>query len=374
MTQYNSRNPIKQTSKNPLIMSGLNSNLIILDTIPTKSTSILDKRLETLQKAKKTTVKLSKRIRNISEPHRKLSERMENCQKFHSLATLKCGHGNVKSVASSFRCQSKLCSYCSSKRSGNIVKQLAQPLKQYVNDKELQPFFITLTFKNTETLPTTNELKKARINFFNSKFMRENGFHSSIGSMELKIGKNSKQWHLHYHFLILLSFPNFECNSNGKFPIEVNQRMSETWEKANGGKGFIVDGRKFQIGKEKSFSEIFKYITKLNEVDKWSDKQLIEFLNWSKNRKQFYNIGKTRNNPEFKQLIKDCNEDVEVKETLPKKCDKCSCDEYLVNNYKWDFINSQYILRSYFVGKVNENGFIGPTGPEIFVKPKILYH
>lgn len=250
---------------------------------------------------KRASVTLSGRISRFDG---RRAERMKGCCSVVSRITVKSRTNGQERYEfhPTVTCKDRLCPYCSRSRSAKLSNRLSDPLRQLQSNRQLHASFLTLTFRNTDELRTFEELTKARKKLLKGKFLKQYGIVGSIGAIEVKLGKDSKKWHSHFHLVV---FTEKEIpTENGKWTIEANQILADEWY-AITGDSFILRGMAF----DGNYKEILKYISK--GVEKMTDEQLKDFCQWSKGRRFLFTTGELYNNKELKALIKQAETEEE---------------------------------------------------------------
>lgn len=285
-------------------------------------TEAFEDRLQAKTARKRRSLVLAGRIEKF-DPVR--GQRMRNCNRRYSVAVSKCIHRYTVGLKSgvSFNCEDRLCPECSRKRSARLVRKLSGPLAKLQERRGLTASFVTLTLKNSDELPSFSDLTRWKKRLLRSKFWQEFGLYGTVGSLEVKLGENSGQWHCHFHVLaftqrpvpLILTGPEV-----GKWQVSVNQELSEAWMKANDGHGFIVRG----VGFDGDFREILKYIGK--GIEDMDDDRLEEFCGWSHGRRFLFLTGGLYANKELQELIAEENNSREVEESY--HCPHCQCTDF----------------------------------------------
>lgn len=318
-----------------------NKNKPLLDTLETSY-----QKLSRVETRKTNCYKISQRIMSVDN---KLANRMAGCGSFHTIARLKCNHESAKSIHHSFRCKSKLCEYCARQRSNKIEDKFTEPLKRIQNEMNLKPYLMTFTFKHSQELPDKKILQNIKRKLFRSRLFSDRGYFGSIGTLEIKKSNKKNLWNYHFHFIVYFLF-GFETITSGpninRLITSENQLLSDVWKRCNKnfGESYIVDGRNF----DGRYREVFKYVTKFDDIDNWSPKRLEEFVKWIKNKRTLFTNGKMFNNTAMKQIVKDIeNEKIDNNEQQQvKECEDCGCKDYTISKYKYDTSKLKYNLVS----------------------------
>ena len=323
------------------------SGKLLLDTLPL---IVQPDELQAKTERKRRSVSLSRRIADFDE---RRSERMSNCGRRYTRAVSRCTHKHTVSmkVSNHFDCQDRLCPECARKRSARLVSRLSEPLRQLQTGNGLFASFVTLTLKNTESLPASKDLVRWKKRLLSSSFWQPYGLYGTLGSLEVKIGEGSGLWHVHFHFVAFtrLPVPVIETGSEaGKWQVSVNQELSEAWTKANYGNGFIVRGVSF----DGNYQELLKYISK--GIEAMTDEQLEQFCTWSHRRRFVFLTGGLFANQELKALLKEAEEERDEEREEAHHCSECGCTDYERQDFVYD-----RSLRSYVLEKVSD--FVFPT-------------
>jgi hypothetical protein len=234
------------------------------------------------------------------------------------------------------------------------VSRLSEPLRQLQTGNGLFASFVTLTLKNTESLPASKDLVRWKKRLLSSNFWQPYGLYGTLGSLEVKIGEGSGLWHVHFHLVCFTerAIPVIETGTEaGKWQVSVNQSLSESWKKANEGNGFIVRGVSF----DGNYQEVLKYLTKESET--MTDEQLKEFCTWSHRRRFVFLTGGLFANPELKALLKQAEEENIEQVEESHHCPECGCTDYEREDIVWN-----RSLRSYVLERVSD--FVFPKREE----------
>jgi plasmid rolling circle replication initiator protein Rep len=316
---------------------------VLLDTLETSEQA---ETLSAITDRKRHSVSLSRRIAKFDK---KRSEVMNSCGQRFSRLVSKCEHKHTLSATGAFYCKDRLCPTCQRKRSFKLVHKLSSPLAELQLKNGLFASFITLTLKNTDKLPSFSDLSRWKKKLFKDKFWNSYGLFGAIGTLEVKLGERSGLWHVHFHLVVMTekALPLIATGEQaGNFQLEVNQALSEAWEKANSGSGFIVRGKSF----DGNYTEVLKYITK-GTLD-MTDGQLEEFCSWSKGRRFLSMTGKLYANKELKALLQQVEELEEETEQNACECPECKCKDFEKQDFVFD-----YHLKSYVLEKVSDFSF-----------------
>lgn len=323
----------------------------LLDTLPL---IVQADELRAKTERKRRSVSLSRRIALFDE---RRAERMANCGRRVSRIVSKCEHKHTVSIRGSnhFDCQDRLCPECARKRSARLVSRLSEPLRQIQTANGLYASFVTLTLKNTESLPVSKDLIRWKKKVLKSKFWDAYGLYGTLGSLEVKIGEGSGLWHVHFHLVCFTEkpVPTIETGSEaGKWQVSVNQELSEAWTKANEGNGFIIRGVSF----DGNYAEVLKYISK--GIEFMSDEHLEEFCKWSHRRRFVFLTGKLFANPELKTLLKQAQEEQDERREEACQCPECGCVDYERQDFRWNRSLDSYVLE-----RVSDFVFPSGNGP-----------
>jgi hypothetical protein len=159
-----------------------------------------------------------------------------------------------------------LCPLCALRRGAKYVQAYMEKLEIVLNDNPgLWPYLVTLTVKDGPDLLERFQHLKLGIEAMNRKRQEaDRGRRSPIemnkalggvSSYEIKKGKNSEEWHPHYHATWLCEEQPYET------------RLSEEWKEITGD-SFIVDVKPFTIeqGLYTAFLEVFAYALKFSTL------------------------------------------------------------------------------------------------------------
>lgn len=295
----------------------------LLDTLETTGRCFLgkgkqaktDEKRDKFRDRKRQSVALSKRFRRVGLI--KEADQLAKCCEIGKRSScIDCG--TVKKYYDFWQCKHRLCPVCAHARSVKNAERISRFLASYIPKNGLYSYFLTLTFRNTEELPDIKALNACRKKLFASKLMKEMGFVGGISALEVKTGKNSGQWHAHFHCLALSTKPIelIEVGEyKGYFQNAVNQRIAEQWQKITGD-SFVVRGRNYEIS---DIREIVKYISKTSE---FNDVQLKEFAEWSKGKRFITCYGVLYANAELSKGI-DADDVDDDADDVP--VDECVC-------------------------------------------------
>lgn len=140
-----------------------------------------------------------------------LADKLDSCGLF--INVIRCINCNTRHFAGYFRCKSRFCLPCSHIKSMLYISRIVERLKQL---EGYRLYFLTLTLRDRETLKgMIEELRDAWKKLTNtnkeSRKKFKERFQGYIKSIEIKRGKNSGRWHVHYHVLLYqYNYVNFE--------------------------------------------------------------------------------------------------------------------------------------------------------------------
>jgi hypothetical protein len=207
-------------------------------------------RLFTRQTTKDKLLKLYQTA-NLTEE----SFKLENCCK--KFGTLKCSGNHVQSYYPTERCRLPLCPDCAIYRQKRAFQRLFPKFQEFArtNPKD-RLVLITLTLENSsDNLLEIHRFIKKSFRKLRQKKNWKTKMRGGIASFELTIDK-AGQWHYHCHILAQRkSFDRYEQSD-----------LSDDWNKATCGKGFIADIR--QVDLKDGFREVLKYSFKPLDVEK----------------------------------------------------------------------------------------------------------
>ena len=287
-----------------------------------------------------------------------------------------------------------LCPMCGRKRSDVIIKKYMPAIEEQ-HDKHKNAYLVTFTIENQDNFNTAWRVLTDSIRAFRRKGQkRNNGYSggeaykikSGIGCAEIKAGKNSGKYHLHFHYIfftdeqidyhvydeklkkeIIREF--FETKGykplksdlrkaakkiihvfnkkNGTLEPKLFSKFSYEWYLSTGGNGVNIDIRPIDKNKplKKQVREIIKYTSKISDLTK---KQILEVLTEKDNKRFLSTWGELRKLPDIE------NETEENENTLKYS--------YIINeNYKIEkgiYENGTKEQKKYYERMINKKGEI----------------
>lgn len=195
----------------------------------------------------------------------KLSSRLAGCGSWlHMREFLLSGESRLRNA--NFCKNFLMCQSCAARRSGKLVNPYAAKV-EVIQDMypDLIPAMITLTIRNGPDLPerishikaSWKKMMEAKRNGASGKGRHStiewNKVLGSIRAFEVKLGKNSGEWHVHAHCFVLLK------------EYVSQTHLSSEWEKFTGD-SYIVDVRKCKNGIVPGLIEVLKYVSKPSEL------------------------------------------------------------------------------------------------------------
>ena len=325
----------------------------LLDTL---ETSVSKDRTAEESKRKREAEKVAIALENAG-----LHERARNirqCSQSYFRRSYSCGHESQTRQGTGwlfFRCKDKLCPNCNHVRSLKLSKQLAPALEALASAKGLYVCHLTLTYLNTDYLPSYKTMCGQVKRLLNSKskarkaFWDRYGYFGAVRNFEVTIAKDGR-FHPHFHILLFTERPIelIETGEHaGNWQNSVNQELSDLWLEITKDSP-IVQGKSFGF---KGMFEMVKYLTK--GVPSMPSTQLSELVEWSNGKRFFELLGGLRANEELKQLLEEQESDD------PECCPECGCNEFVdilmrfdararryVESEDWYGIDAQTYLRS----------------------------
>lgn len=197
------------------------------------------------------------------------TENMELCGQFINSIDCKCCH--AKHFAGFKKCKSRWCSNCNHLRSLLWMAKLYPVLFKWVDDGN-NVFKVGFTVKDTDSVREGLDLIETswRGMTHDDKNFRKywkGRFVGGIRSLEVKIGRHSKQWHPHLHCLLL---------TDGTFHRDYNY-LKDNWEyHTNKFYSLVLRDKTEKIGSVylkgldsqdlmKELAEAIKYLTKFDD-------------------------------------------------------------------------------------------------------------
>lgn len=280
---------------------------LLLDTVQTSDG------VSGVQDRKRRGVSLSRRIARFDK---RRGERMATCgQTVHMTTCTKPGCGYHRQTFP-LRCADPLCPNCSRRKAMRLSATLGRGLADYQGKRNLHAYLLTLTFKDTDTLPSYSRIVKQSKRLLSlKKLWKPYGLVGGVRAFEIKLGERSGLWHPHFHVLIFTRLPipcYVDKNEAVRFEWSVNQAISEQWQKITTD-SFIVDGRAF----DGDHRELFKYLAK--GAEKMNDERLRELAEWQRHKRVLSLFGELYNNAELKEAMSQAD----AEDTPLHSCPEC---------------------------------------------------
>jgi hypothetical protein len=247
---------------------------------------LLPQRLAIYAKAHERAVAMSEYIRNHANFNSFVQNR-SNKGIVHRLGS--CGNyllfrdyyqiNEVRLHQANFCKKHLVCPLCALRRGSKYVQAYSEKLNVVLEDDPgLWPYLVTLTVKDgPDLMERFNHLKFSVMKMTELRkeagrdrrgLLEMNKALGGVSSYEVKKGKNSEEWHPHYHATWLCKEQPYET------------KLSEEWEEITGD-SFIVDVKPFDSGQDiiKGFLEVFAYSLKLSTLtleDNWEAFQKLQ--------------------------------------------------------------------------------------------------
>jgi diadenosine tetraphosphate (Ap4A) HIT family hydrolase len=248
-------------------------------------------RSETFKARQKTKRHLALLASEIHEPE--LSEKLLRC---HSrLGFLTCGK-HIHQVIPNYVCEFRLCPDCARRKSRKRLNSHLPAMTAFVRENRVTPVHLVLTqtHKKETRKQSVKRLRDAFSNLIRREFWKEH-FKGGTWSIEFTKGKDN----LHHTHLHIIGFRN-------RF-FDIKFLRSE-WKSVTGNSSVL---RLDPITKlSKGLLEVFKYVSKPLDVDKFKAEDLRDFLKL-KNTNLFGSFG------EFRKFKSDYSVSDDDKASLP---------------------------------------------------------
>lgn len=244
-----------------------------------------------------------------------------------------CGHDSYLGLST---CKDRACDTCQHIRSQRLILKYAEPIEKYIQENNLHAYMLTLTFKNSDSLPDYRKLNSYRKRLLARKLFQDYGLRGGLCAFEVTENKNTGQVHPHFHCLILTERPLpiiATGKKKGAWQVSFNQAVAEEWKRITGN-SYIVDGREF-VG----MNELIKYATK--SVSDLSDSRFVEFVLWSKGKRFLSAFGDLYGN---KKLFSDREEEVEEHEYKQCGCTECGSTNVERHLLHWRPEHGRYVF------------------------------
>ncbi len=148
-----------------------------------------------LLNAAKSVLSPECRMRLLSE-----AQKIEDCG--NCINTVRCNDCGTNHFRSFTRCKSKYCPLCQNVKSRLWIVELLQWLRQW-REQGNYVVFCTFTLKDTDSLNEGLRQLEGAWRLMSTRYRKMflDHFPGGFRSLEVKTGKNSKQWHPHLHVL-----------------------------------------------------------------------------------------------------------------------------------------------------------------------------
>lgn len=313
------------------------SPLLLLDTVseqlttPSRKIGAPDPETARWDKRKKRSEKVADALERIELTDR--ADKMRGCSQTFQREVSRCSHHRTRGKAFPFHCDDRLCPVCAARRSAKVSSRWSRAVERYSRERGVHSYFVTLTVRDMETLPAFGELTKLRKKLLRHRWWKQYGLVGGVSAFELKLGKNSGEWHPHFHILVFTEreIPLIEEGEHkGKWQVSVNQELSDVWREITGD-SFILRGVAF----DGNMRELVKYCVKGPEL--LPDDRLKEYALWARGKRFLSAFGECYNNPLIQEAMKEEGEREEC-------CPECGCDEYEVHHFRWSHKHGRYLL------------------------------
>lgn len=258
--------------------------------------------------------------------------RMKECGKYiNGLECKKCG---AKHFAGFNRCKKRFCLACNHVRLLMWLARIKLRVDELLDD--YYPAMITFTVRDSDDL-------EERIRFIEGAWrLLKNGnkkwrkifsrrFVGGVRSLEVKIGKNSGEWHVHYHCLVMIP--------RTKHVVKDFYWLRKAWKQCTKEQGSIEIHQIRDRGKglNGAICEVVKYIVK-PEKKIYEDDRFID-LYWAlKNKRQINTWGL------FRGMSREIESDIdkmEEKKIEQFVCSICGCTEAELKMYVYNIYSSE---------------------------------
>lgn len=298
-------------------------------------------------------------LREIYE--KKTAENIDECGKYVNIAV--CQSCGAEHFAGYFNCKTRWCFNCLNKRLLCWIKRIMPILEQWYSEGN---FCTKMNFTVRDSMPLNAPLKSLEESFraiYNGSSARRKKWHErfpgGVRSLEVKLGKNSGEWHPHYHCLTLQKYGEYEKDYYW---------VSDLWHEILGYNGIVIkkDGtqdfnwngnvylqkvyrKRNNTGLINAVAESLKYIVKIDEkLDSelnrnfYKDKELFSDLFYTlKGKRQtsswglLYGIGK--------QIDEDMKSE-NYEKLIDFVCQKCGFTEAELITKIYEDITEQSVL------------------------------
>lgn len=200
--------------------------------------------------------------------YQSLAERLSTCGMF--VNTIRCLRCESRHFAGFLRCGSRICLPCARVRGLLMFARVMQRIKDLDVEGNVYLYFLTLTLRNMANLKEmigiiygfwralTHERKELRM-------LWKQRFIGYVRSMEIKRGKNSRLWHVHFHVLLVAR----EYGRDFEW-------ICKAWKDITGDNGSVwIEG----VDKtEKAVLEVCKYLVKPGNMDAEDWRHILESI------------------------------------------------------------------------------------------------
>lgn len=272
-----------------------------LDTLQTSSSNVEPSQDEKRQKQRENAKKASRKVAWIVAHYdQKRAQRIEKCTVRY--ARYACGACGTEKQIRAFRCGDRLCPVCARIRSSKLVSRWEGALVAYeageITGSPRYPYLLTLTLRNGTTLPAREGMQKQyRKLIAHSVWDQFGGVLGALCAVEVTRGKGRKRtFHPHMHALVYFDRPipetflsstseNKTGNGNGK-----HSELSPIWKQITGDSHIIHLVPFFG-----SPSEVLKYVTKVEEFEKFPPDMFSHLMDWLKGMRASSTLGELYN-------------------------------------------------------------------------------
>ncbi len=253
-------NGFNSVADNPTLSGSKSASHTYLDTGVLNSQRTENKsRSETFRARQKTKRHLADLATKIHEPE--LSEKLLRC---HSrVGFLSCGL-HFHQVIPNYVCEFRLCPDCARRKSRKRVNKYLPAMTAFVRQNRVTPVHLVLTqtHKRETRKQSVKRLKSAFDNLIRREFWKEH-FKGGTWSLEFTKGKDG----LHHTHLHIIGFRN-------RF-FDIKFLRSE-WKSVTGNSSVLRLDPITELSK--GLLEVFKYVSKPLDVDKFKPEDLRDFL------------------------------------------------------------------------------------------------
>jgi len=247
------------------------------------------------------------------------ARRVRECGMFINIAEcIMCG---TKHYLGRTRCKSRFCIACQHDRSIMYIAKMIELVRRYlrgggyiikgvitIRDGQVLKNRLDFLMESWRKLTVSNRGTR-------KQFLRR--FEGGIRSVEVKKGKNSKEWHPHMHLLML----------KARYEKDIDWFI-ESWKQITNGEGSVfLQGVRIRKNEEyiDAVAEVVKYWLKPQLYSVEEFKELYECI---KNKKMISSWGIVRK--ELKKADEDFGKGIDEEKMLAFICQRCGCSEYYV--------------------------------------------